>query len=340
MRFIDLRSDSVTQPTPEMRKAMFEAETGYDVFREDPTVNRLESLAADMTGKEAGLFIATGTMGNQLAVLSFTERGDEIILSSDSHISEFEVGAPSVLSSVSYRSVFTHDGILRSADIEKAIRPLDDIHVPKTGMVCLENALGRGKALPLNLMEEAYVTAKKHNLPVHTDGARIFNAACALKTTVKDIAKYTDSLVIHLSKGLCAPVGSLLLGPRDFIEKARRYRHMLGGGWSHSGILAAAGIVALEKMVNRIKDDNENARYLAGKLEKISGIAVDHSCADINLVFFTFDRPKEFNNSLPSNLLDKNIKISAGNKGVFRFVVHNDVSKDDIDYVIDVLSNI
>ena len=336
MGYIDFRSDSVTQPTEEMREAMRFADVGYDVFRDDPTVNRLEEMTAERTGKEAGLLIPTGTMGNQLSVLSWTNRGEEIILSYDSHILEFEVGAASVLSSVGYRVIHSPDSILRGEDIEQAIRPYpEDIHVPRTSLVCLENALGRGSVVPLNMMKEAYDTAKKHGLSVHTDGARVFNAATALGVDIKEIARYTDSLAIHLSKGLCAPVGGVLVGPADFIEKARRYRHMLGGGMSQSGVLAAAGIIALEKMTKHLKEDHENARYLSSRLESFPGVTVDQSRADINLVFFRWENvPAGFLENLPAQMLKSGIKISGASGRDFRFAVHNDISRSDIDYTI------
>jgi threonine aldolase len=339
MHIIDYRSDSVTQPTEEMRRAMYSAEVGYDVFGDDPTVNRLEAMMAERTGKEAGLFIPTGTMGNQLSVLSWTGRGEEIILSYDSHILEFEVGAAPVLSSVGYRAVYSPDSILRRGDIEKAIRPYpEDIHVPRTSLVCLENALGRGAVVPLELMAEAYSTAKEHGLAVHTDGARVFNAAAALKVDVSEIAKYTDSLAIHLSKGLCAPVGGVLVGPGEFIKKARRYRHMLGGGMSQSGILAAAGIVALEKMTGRLWQDHENARYLAKCLSEFPGITIDESRADINLVFFKWSGVSEsFLAELPAEMLAEGIKISSGAGGNFRFALHNDITKEDVDFTVDTI---
>ena len=339
MGYIDFRSDSVTQPTEEMREAMRFAQVGYDVFRDDPTVNRLEEMMAERTGKEAGLLIPTGTMGNQLSVLSWTNRGEEMILSYDSHILEFEVGAASVLSSVGYRVIHSPDSILRGDDIERAIRPYpEDIHVPKTSLLCLENALGRGSVVPLDMMKEAYDTAKKHGLNVHTDGARVFNAATALGVDVKEIARYTDSLAIHLSKGLCAPVGGVLVGPADFIEKARRYRHMLGGGMSQSGVLAAAGIVALEKMTGRLEEDHENARYLGRRLENFPGVTVNQTRADINLVFFRWESvPSEFLDSLPAKLLKNGIKVSAASGRDFRFAVHNDISRSDIDYTIETI---
>lgn len=342
MRYIDLRSDSVTQPTKQMRKAMYEAEVGYDVFRDDPTVNRLEKIAAEMTGMEAGLFVATGTMSNQIAIMTFTNRGDEIILSYDSHILEFEVGAASALSSVGYRPIYSPDSILRRSDIIKAIRPYkDDIHVPRTGLVCLENALGRGSVVSLEQMKEAYITAKENNIPVHTDGARVFNAAVALGVDIQEIAKYTDSLAIHLSKGLCAPVGAVLLGTKDFIEKARKNRHMIGGGMSHPGILAAAGIVALESMVERLSVDHANARYMRKRLMEFPGIDIDNTRNDINLVFFKIsDVPQSFIENLPQSMMEHGIKISAGSNGMFRFVLHNDVSREDVDYTIKVFDMI
>lgn len=339
MRYIDFRSDSVTQPTKEMREAMIHAKVGYDVFGEDPTVVKLEKMAAELTGKEAALYVPTGTMGNQLSVMSWTDRGDEVILSYDSHILEFEVGAASVMSSVGYRVIPTPDGILRPADIVKAIRPYEtDIHVPKTGLVCVENALGRGSVATLDQLREVYETAKKYNLPVHMDGARFFNAGAALKCSPKELAQYTDSLVIHLSKGLCAPVGGVLVGPKDFIRKARRNRHMLGGGMSHPGFLAAAGIVALETMVDRIVEDHENARYLAKKLADIPSITIDETCADINLVFFDVTGvSEEYLETLPAYMLEKGIKISGGTNGRFRFALHHDINREDVEYTLKAL---
>ena len=338
MKYIDLRSDSVTMPTEEMREVMYKADVGYNPYGEDPSVNRLEELAAEMTGKEAALFTATGTMCNQLAILSFTERGDEIILSSDSHISNSEAGAVAVLSSVSYHSIFSDDGILRSSRIEMAIRPPDKITSARTGLLCLENALGRGTALPLHLMKEAYETARKYNVPVHTDGARIFNAVHALNTGLKDIGKYTDSLAIHLSKALCAPIGSILTGSADFIKKAKKYRHMLGGGWSHPGILAAAGIVALETMVDRVKEDNANAAYMRGLLSRLPNVEVNFKQAEINLVFFTLSLSGEKVDALPQYMFSHGVKILPAKRGAFRFALHKDIQKNDIDTVIQILN--
>jgi len=339
--FVDLRSDSVTLPTEEMRKAMYEAECGYAPYEDDPTTARLEEMTAEMCGMEAGLFLPSGTMCNQLAVMSQTARGDEIILAAESHIAESEVGAAPVLSSCGYRVVHTGDGILRAKDIHASVRDLRDIHVPRSSLVCLENALGRGTVVPLNLMEEVYTTAKSYGLNVHTDGARIFNACAALGCTIRDIAKYTDTLAVHLSKGLCAPIGSVMLGPKDLITRTRRLRQMMGGSMSQSGIVAAAGIVALETMIDRIGEDHENARYIAQEMEKrFSCITIDHEREDINLVFFWIDKPAELLESLPEVLLEKGIKIMPGTNGYFRFALHKDVTRENLDYVLGVLTEI
>jgi len=339
MKTIDFRSDSVTKPTLEMRQAMFDAEVGYDVFRDDPTVNRLEEIAADMTGKEAGLFTPTGTMANQLAILSHTNRGEEVILSADSHIIWYEVGAHAVLSSVALWPIPVPDGILRASDIDRAFRP-NDIHMPSTGLVCMENALGRGTVVPIHLMEEVYQAAHSHGLPVHTDGARVFNAAHVLGVGVKEIANQTDSLAIHLSKGLCAPIGSIVVGSESFIERARRYRHMLGGGMSQTGVLAAAGIIALTRMVDRLVEDHQNARYLASLLPQIGRVKVDTSRADINMVFFSLDYPTEIIQNFPVNMLEYGIKISPSSEGFFRFVTHHDITRADIDYTIGIFEKL
>ncbi|WP_130861539.1 threonine aldolase family protein [Bacilliculturomica massiliensis] len=331
MRYIDLRSDSVTMPTPEMRRAMYETEVGYDVLDDDPAVHRLERMAAEMTGKEAAAFIPTGTMCNQLAIMCFTRPGEEIILSADSHILDFEGGAAAALSGAMIRAVPTEDGILRASHIRDCVRPADDIHAPRTGLVCMENALGRGTVVPLERMREVYETASELGIPVHTDGARLFNAAAVLSVDIKEMAQYTDSLAVGLSKGLCAPVGSVLAGSRAFVAAAKKNRQKLGGGLSQAGVLAAPGMIALEKMTGRIAEDHENARYMAELLEAIPGVTVDRDRAQINLVFFRIDREKEILEGLPDRMLEKGVKIGSHTKGVFRFVTHNDVSRADVE---------
>jgi len=339
LRYIDLRSDTVTMPTQEMRKAMFEAEVGDDVYGDDPTINALEKMAAEIVGKEAALFVASGTMGNQLGVMTHTTRGDEVILGENAHIAVHEVGATAVLSGVQLRTIKSSDDILYPEAVERAIR-VDDIHEPRTGLICLENALANGTVVPLDVMKGVYDVAKRHNIPVHLDGARLFNAATALGCTAKDIAQYTDSVQFCLSKGLCAPVGSILAGTKEFINKARKNRKLLGGGMRQAGILAAAGIIALEKMTKRLAEDHENAKYLGKRLLEIPGIELDLEKIQINMVFFTLNRPDFDSNSLVSKLFEKGIKINGAEAGLFRFVTNNDVSKKDIDYVIDTMKEL
>lgn len=333
MRYIDLRSDTVTQPTQAMRDAMHVAEVGDDVYQDDPTVNKLEALAAEMLGKEAALFVPSGTMSNQLALMSQTSRGDEVIVSADCHIFMHEVGAAAVLSGANLRQLSFTNGIYDARLIEKAIRP-DDIHEPKTVLICMENALANGRVVPLNIMEEVYALAKKNDIAVHLDGARIFNAATALNTDVKEITKNADTISCCLSKGLCAPVGSVLAGSAATIAKARRYRKMLGGGMRQCGLLAAAGILALEEMSKRLKDDHDNAKYMAKKLIELKGVEVDLDSVQINMVFFKVDRPAAVIDSLPEKMLEKGVKINGEELGEFRFVTSNDVSKEDIDYAV------
>lgn len=339
LRYIDLRSDTVTMPTDEMRKAMFEAEVGDDVYGDDPTINALEKMAAEMVGKEAALFVTSGTMGNQLGVMTHTTRGDEVILGENAHIAVHEVGATAVLSGVQLRTIKSSDDILYPEAVERAIR-VDDIHEPRTGLICLENALANGTVVPLDVMKGVHDVAKLHNIPVHLDGARLFNAAVALGCTAKDITQYTDSVQFCLSKGLCAPVGSILAGSKEFIKKARKNRKLLGGGMRQAGFLAAAGIIALEKMTKRLGEDHENAKYLGERLLEIPGIELDLEKIQINMVFFKLNRPGFDSSSLVSKLFEKGIKINGEDAGLFRFVTNNDVTKKDIDFVIDTMKEV
>jgi threonine aldolase len=274
-------------------------------------------------------------MGNQLAIMILTKRSDEIIVGKRSHIVVHEVGAAAVLSGVSYAVVDNADDVITAFDVASNVRG-KDVHWPDTGLVCLENALGSGKVVGLEQMESVYNEAKKHGLPVHLDGARIFNAAVFLGVPAVEIAKYCDTLMFCISKGLCAPVGSLLCGSKDFIDKARRGRKLLGGGMRQAGVLAAAGIIALEKMTKRLHIDHENADYLAAGLDKIPGITVDFAKRDINLVFFTIDTPNFNHQNLPHILMDKGIKINSGDGG-YRFAAHNDITREDIDKVLEIM---
>lgn len=333
MRYIDFRSDTVTMPTEEMRRAMSEAIVGDDVYGDDPTVIELEALAADLMGKEAAMFVPSGTMGNQLAVMTHTRRGDEIIVEESCHIVEHEVGAVAVIAGVNLRTVKGINSVMQPQDVEAAIRE-EDLHHPETTLICMENALSNGRVVPLEDMKKIYDIAKKHNLPVHLDGARIFNAAAHLNVEAKEIAKYTDTVMFCLSKGLCAPIGSILAGSKAFIAKAKKNRKLLGGGMRQAGILAAAGLIALKDMTKRLHIDHENAVYLAGKLAALPGVKVDMDSIHINMVFFTIDNLKMSDAEFTDKLLQKGIKANGAYRGVLRFVTNNDVSREDIDYTI------
>ena len=339
LRYIDLRSDTVTMPTEEMRKAMADAVVGDDVYGDDPTINKLEKLAAEMAGKEAAMFVPSGTMGNQIGVMTHTLRGDEVILGENSHIAVHEVGATAVLSGVQLRTIKSPDDILHPDAVKNAIRS-DDIHEPRTGLICMENALANGTVVPLDIMREVYNIAKENHIPVHLDGARLFNAATYLKVKASDITQYTDSVMFCLSKGLCAPVGSILAGSKPFIDKARKNRKLLGGGMRQAGILAAAGIIALEKMTKRLGEDHENAKYLAKRLLDIPGVELDMEKVQIDMVFFKLDSSYIEPNILVKKLFEKGIKISGPELGLYRFVTNNDVSKKDIEYLIDCMKEI
>jgi threonine aldolase len=267
---LDFRSDTVTWPTPEMREASAKAKVGDDVMGEDPTVNELEALAAEMLGKEAGLFVTSGTMGNLVGVLSHTQRGDEIILEQSSHIYVNEVGNIATIGGLMARTVPGELGWMKPEDIKKAIRA-DNIHYPRTSLVCVENTHNSAGGIPLtaNQMKADWDIAKENRLGVHLDGARIFNAAVALKVKAKSIAQYADTIQLCLSKGLSAPVGSVVVGDKEHIGKARKYRKMVGGGMRQAGVIAAPGIIALTKMVDRLKDDHDNAKLLAEGLKKM-----------------------------------------------------------------------
>lgn len=337
MRYIDLRSDTVTQPTQEMREAMFRAEVGDDVYGDDPTMNAFEAEAARILGMEAALFVSSGTMGNQLGIMSQTSRGDEIILSAQSHIFEHEVGAVAVLAGANQRQLFFEDGIYDARQIEAAIRPEGDIHLPRTALICLENALANGRVVPLDVMKDVHEVGKRHGIPIHLDGARVFNAAVALGVPVTEITKCVDTISCCLSKGLCAPVGAVLAGPRNTIDRARKYRKLLGGGMRQAGFLAAAAMIAMTEMPKRLIVDHENARYLAERLSGLHGVSVDMDAVQINMVFFRVDRPQSTLDAIAPMLLQAGVKTNPHENGLIRFVTNAGVTRDDIDKVIGLL---
>lgn len=328
MEFIDLRSDTVTQPTPQMRAAMAAAELGDDVYREDPSVNRLQALAAERMGKEAGLFVPSGTMGNLAAVLAHCGRGDEVILGSLGHTFLFEGGGIAALGGVhSYTLPTQPDGTLALEDIRAAIRS-DDPHYPTSRLITLENTHNRCGGVPLSVeyMDAVGALARQHNLRVHLDGARLFNAAVALGVPAARLAQAADSVTFCLSKGLCAPVGSVLCGSHEFIAKALRIRKQLGGGMRQAGVLAAAGIVALESMVERLCEDHQRARALAGGLARlhIPGLRVERELPPTNMVFVALDGAIRAD-ELTRRLLAQGVKVGAVGQRRLRLVTHHGI---------------
>lgn len=338
--FIDFRSDTVSQPTAAMRRAMFEAEVGDDVYGDDPPTNELERVAAEILGKEAALFVPSGTMANQLGVLVHTQRGQEIILGSNAHIFVHEVGGAAVLSGVSMKTLdFTGD-LPEPSKIEAAIRA-EDIHEPETGLICLENALSNGRVVPLSIMQEVYQLAQRRYLPVHLDGARIFNAASFLAVDVKEITQYADTVNACLSKGLCAPVGSIFAGSADVVKRARKWRKLLGGGMRQTGILAAPALLALQEMPWRLPEDHANAAYLAEQLSEIDAVSVLTERRDINMVFFRIDRDTALLKQLPRLLAADKILINGQEaNGEWRWVTHKDIDRSDIDRAVRKLSEL
>ncbi|WP_179946700.1 low-specificity L-threonine aldolase [Desulforamulus ferrireducens] len=339
IRIVDLRSDTVTLPTDDMRQAMASAEVGDDVYGEDPTVKRLEETAASLLGKEAGLFVPSGTMGNQIAVLTHTARGEEVILDAEAHIYFYEVGAPALLAGVQTRPV---PGLL-SADgpelLKSSLRPVD-IHFPHTSLLCLENTFNRGGGtiLPPATMAEFYSIAQERGLKVHVDGARIFNAAVGLGIDVKELAKHCDSLMFCLSKGLAAPVGSLLVGTREFIDRARKYRKALGGGMRQAGCLAAAGLVALNS-IDRLAQDHANARRLAEGLAKLPGLQVDLDKVQTNIAVIEVTG-QQTAAEIVQLLFERGVKCGTFGPSSIRMVTHKDVSAEDIEYALQVAEEV
>jgi len=338
MEYIDFRSDTVTEPTMEMLDAMHKAKVGDDVYGDDETINLLEKKAAEVLGKEASLFIPSGTFGNQLAILTHTERGDEVIIPESNHIVIHEVGASAVIAGVQLRTLRDDCGIPDSSELNKAFR-MDDIHYPRTGLICMENAHSSGKVISVEILKEIYECAKDHDVPLHLDGARIFNAAATLKTEAKEIARYSDSVMFCLSKGLCSPIGSMLTGTEKFILKARKNRKLMGGGLRQAGYLAAAGLISIDKMAKRLNEDHENAKYLASKIGSLKNFNVLKNRLDINMVFFTIDDPDYNEDALIAYLRTKKIMISPAESGEYRFATHFWIDKKSIDFAINSINS-
>jgi len=343
MANIDLRSDTVTLPTPEMREAIFHAELGDDVFGEDPTINRLEKMAAERVGKEAALLVPSGTMANLVCVLTHCARGEEVILGAQSHMFLNEAGGMSALGGIHPHIIDNQpDGTIKLADIAAAIRG-DNVHSPRTRLICLENTHNRCNGSPLSVEYTGQVAAlaKRHGLLVHLDGARIFNAAVALGVNVKELTRSIDSLIFCLSKGLSAPVGSMVCGSHQFVNEARRTRKVLGGGMRQAGIIAAAGIIALEQMVDRVAEDHINAHRLAEGISQIDGLSIDLSKVQTNIIYFNLVTDRLSADEFLTRLEKKGIKLLCiGGPSRFRMVTHYGIGPEDIDVTLAALREV
>lgn len=339
MKFIDLRSDTVTKPSKQMLEAMLSAPLGDDVFGEDPTVNKLQKICAELSGKQKALFVPTGCMANQLAVRSHTIPGDEIICESESHIFNYETSAPAIISSVQVMTVKGKNGIMDLNEIKKYVR-IKEYYFPHTRLICLENTHNRagGVIQPIENIRAISEFARKNNIKLHLDGARIFNAYVETGISVKEYASYFDSISFCFSKGLGSPVGSILCGDNEFITFAHKWRKILGGGMRQAGILAGAAVYALENNIERLKKDHNKARYFASQISKLDGINIDLSTVQTNIVIFSNERFKK--SDLISKLKEKGILISSGSYDNLRVVFHLDVSESEVETAVDAFRKI
>ena len=340
-RVVDLRSDTLTKPTEEMYEALREAPLGDDVFHEDPTVNRLEAIAAEKTGKEAAMLVSSGTQGNIAALLTHCPRGSEVILGAYTHIYNYEAGGMASMGGLMPRVIPDPDGYPPAAEVEAAIRP-HDVHAAPTSLICLENTHNRagGAPIPLDQMAAIADVGRRHSIPVHMDGARVFNAAVAQGVDVREITQHVDTLTFCLSKGLSSPVGSILCGSAEFIDRARQTRKMLGSGMRQAGWLAAAGIVSVETLVKRLADDHANARYLAERLAEIPGITIDPNQVPTNLIFFDVEglgiTAKEF----VGKLATEGVRCNAPSKYRIRMVTYREITREDVQYAAEACARV
>lgn len=341
MPTIDLRSDTVTKPTPAMRDAMAQAEVGDDVYGEDPTVNRLEAMAAQLLGKEAALFVPTGVMGNQLALRLHTRPGDEVIVESSSHLIRYEGGSASSLSGVQLCCVTGDRGRLSPESIESAIRR-QDLHTPPTTLVCLEQThnVGGGSIYPLELIHRIMEVVRSHGLALHLDGARLFNAVVKTGVSAADYARPFDTVSFCLSKGLGAPVGSMVVSDRARVQTLRRLRKVFGGGMRQVGILAAAGVYALQHHIERLAEDHANAHHLATLLQDIPEVVVDVKAVETNMVMFQVPRSSQSTEVLLAECRKAGVLLNAVGSRAFRVVTHLDVNREDMDAAARVFRNV
>ena len=339
--FIDLRSDTVTLPTEEMLEAIRHAKLGDDVFREDPTVNRLEEMVAEKMSKEAALLVTSGTQANLVSLMSNTKRGELVILEAESHMYWYEVGGISAIAGLLPWPLKSLLGALDPKDVEAAIRPRN-IHFPEPTLVCIENTHNRhgGTVITPDQIRAISTVAKAHGLRLYMDGARIFNAAVALKVNVKEFTRHVDNLMFCLSKGLSCPVGSVVVGTQEFIDKARKARKVLGGGMRQAGIIAAAGIVALEKLVDRLEEDHRNAKRLAEGISKIQGVAVNMERVQTNMVLFDISGLGVADELFLSKLKENGVLALANAKNKVRMVTHRGIEKEHIEKAVAAVENV
>jgi len=341
MKKIDLRSDTVTKPSPEMRKAIYDAEVGDDVFGDDPSVNHLQEMVAELFRKEASLYVPSGTMGNQVALKTISEPGWEILCERDCHIVNYETAGPAVHSSLLVNMIDTDRGVMTAEQIERCIRP-DNIHSPITKIVAVENTHNRhgGTIYPLDEIHRIRTVADKYGLLMHLDGARIWNAHIATGISLADWAAPFDSVSVCLSKGLGAPIGSMILGTRDFIEKARRNRKLFGGGMRQVGLLAAAAIYAVENNITRLKEDHDNARLLAEGLSRVEGFTIDLSRVETNIVIVDISEIGKNSMEIVAVMAESGVLAVPFGPTRVRFVTHLDVTVDDCRQAVEIISNL
>lgn len=340
MKLIDLRSDTVTKPSPEMRKAMYEAEVGDDVFKEDPTVNKLEEYASELLGKEAALFVTSGVMGNQLCLNILTNPGDEVICERDAHIFNYESGSPAKLSGIQLLPVEGVNGVFTAEQVEPLIRPSSAYYMPRTKVIEVENTHNRasGAIWPIERIIELKNLAKKYNLFYHLDGARIWNASVATGISVAEYASHFDTISCCLSKGLGAPVGSIIAGTKDFIKEAYRVRKSWGGGMRQAGILAAAGLYALKNNIDRLKEDHDKAKYLAQRISENLNLEINLNTIQTNIILF-----KPITLTVEEGIKrckEEGLLLSVGKIDLIRAVTHLDISDEDIKKAADIIDKV
>lgn len=337
MKYIDLRSDTVTKPSPGMREAMMNAEVGDDVYGEDPTVNQLQLRIAEMFGKESALFVPSGTMGNEIAIKVHTQPGDEIIVEEDSHIFVYETAGPSFLSGVQMKTIKGQKGMISVEQIEEAIRP-QVYYLPRTTLICLENTHGKsgGSILPLDEIQRVRELALCENVAMHLDGARIWNACVAMDIKPKVYAQYFDSLSVCFSKGLGAPIGSIIIGSRVFIDSARRYRKIFGGGMRQVGILAAAALYALDNNIERLKEDHKKARYFAERISALRKIYVNASDVQTNIIMIDISKTGKSQNEILTSLKSMGLLLTPEGSSFIRAVMHLDITDSDVEKAVEI----